>query len=195
MGLTAADYRAQLQALLPQGPAWPREEDATLTKFLAGLAEELARVDARAQVLIEEADPRTTLELLPDWERVAGLPDTCTVQPDTLQERRAALVAKLTALGGASRQYFIDVAAALGFAITITELGPFLAGHSAAGDAAGSEAWRPVWRVNAAEFTITSFAAGISAAGEPLRDWGNEILECVLRRLKPAHTEIEFFYS
>ncbi len=42
---TAAQYLGLLQGLLPTGPAWPRDPDATLTKLLSAEAEEFARLD------------------------------------------------------------------------------------------------------------------------------------------------------
>jgi uncharacterized protein YmfQ (DUF2313 family) len=84
MGLTADDYRALCQNLLPSGPAWSREPDAFTTRLLDAWAQELARIDARVDALIEEADPRTTTELLPDWERNYGLPDECLTRTTTL---------------------------------------------------------------------------------------------------------------
>ena len=74
---TAEQYRQALQSLLPPGPAFTREPNALLTKLLDALAQELYRADLRAAQLIDEAFPDTTTELLPDWERVAGLPDAC----------------------------------------------------------------------------------------------------------------------
>jgi len=65
--MRADDYLHQLQALLPSGPAWPRDRDAVLTQLLAAFAEEFARIDARTAQLIEEADPRATYDLLADW--------------------------------------------------------------------------------------------------------------------------------
>ncbi len=198
MGLTATDYLAQLQALLPQGPAWPRDAEAELTRLLTAWADELARVDGRAADLVEEADPRTTAELLADWERVAGLPDACVealAGTQTTAQRRAALVAKLTTIGGQSAAYYIALAASLGYAITVTEFAPFQAGHSAAGDPITNDEWVYVWQVNAPEESIVVFAAGRSCAGEPLRGWGNELLECVITRLKPAHTHVLFSYG
>jgi len=198
MALTATAYLAQLQALLPQGFAWPRQADAALTNLLLAWADELARVDGRAADLIEEADPRTTAELLADWERVAGLPDPCVealAGTQTTAQRRAALVAKLTTIGGRSAAYYIALAASLGYTITITEFSPFQAGHSAAGDALSNDGWTFVWQVNAPEASIVEFAAGRSSAGEPLRSWGNELLECVINRLKPAHTHVLFAYA
>lgn len=77
MALTAEQYQSQLLELLPLGAVWPRDLDTGLAKLLLAKADEFARVDGRADQLIEEADPRTTSEMLSDWERVVGLPDEC----------------------------------------------------------------------------------------------------------------------
>lgn len=191
--MTADQYLAQLQALLPTGMAWPRAADAELTKLLHAFAEEFARLDARVDSLLNEADPRTTYELLADWERVAGLPDACTGPLATLQERHDALVSKLTNVGGQSRQFFIDLAARLGYTITITEFRPYGVG-SPVNAALYGEQWVFVWQVNAAQTTVRSFTVG-SGVDEALRSWGNVLLECAISKLKPAHTIVQFAYS
>lgn len=196
MARTAAEYREQLKALLPPGQAFPREPGTTMETLLDGLAEEWARIDARGEQLTIEANPQLTSELLSDWERVAGLPDKCSgTLETTLQGRRQVLMAKLTATGGQSPAYFIAVAAALGYTVTIDEFRPFLAGFSRAGDALTNGDWVYTWRVNAPEVTTIPFRAGQSVAGEPLRAWGNDTLECKINQLKPAHTIVLFGYG
>lgn len=196
MAYTASHYREQLKALLPPGRAFPRERGTSLDALLDAMAVELARIDARADQLTVEAVPNTTTELLPDWERVAGLPDNCSgTISDTLQGRRADLVSKLTARGGQSPAYFIAVAAALGYEVTIEEFRPFRAGFSSAGDSLTNGDWVFTWRVRGPQTTVTFFRAGQSSAGEPLRRWGNDALECRLRKLKPAHTILQFAYD
>lgn len=193
---TAADYLEQLKTLLPPGQAFPREAGTTLHKLLDGMSIELARVDERGESLPLEANPYTTSEMLSDWERVAGLPDTCSGELETtLQGRRNALVSKLNSTGGQSAQYFVDVARALGFEITISEFRPFRAGMSRAGDPLTNGDWIYTWRVNAPETTIIDFRAGLSAAGEALRTWGNDSLQCKINQLKPAHTIALFGYG
>ena len=194
-GLTADAFLETAQALLPHGRAWPRDPDAVLTLYWWAVAEEWARVASRDADLLDEAFPGTALELLPDWERFLGLPDPCRGESETLQERRQAVVSKIRAQGGQSRAYFVEVAAALGFEITITEYEPFRAGLSVAGDPITNGPWAFAWRVNAPETTVVSFKAGQSTAGEPLRAWGNDPLECEIERLKPAHTEVIFAYG
>jgi uncharacterized protein YmfQ (DUF2313 family) len=196
MVLTETDYLRQLQALLPPGPAWPKDDEAMLTRILGALAAELARVDGRAWILLEEADPRTVAELFVDWERVAGLPDACAVAfggDQTFAQRRAALLGRLTTLGGQSPAYFVGLAAALGYAITITEFKE----HTVTDDVACSlygQAWNFAWQVNASLNTIAEITVD-STADEPLAAWGNSLLECVINRLRPAHTTVLFSYT
>lgn len=193
MGMTADDYLAQLQALLPQGPAWPRDAGATLTKLLHAMADELARVDGRAAQLIEEADPRTTAELLADWERVAGLPDACVTDAQSTAQRRAALHARLTTLGGQSVAYFVALAASLGYTVTITEFNPLSVNDNVEHPLYG-QPWQFAWQINAPLNTVGTLSVTDTVA-DPLAWWGNELLECVVDRLKPAHTHVLFAYS
>lgn len=187
-------YTQQLQQLLPPGQAWPRDKSATLTKLLGGIAEGVARFHRRVDDLANELDPRTTVELLPDWERVCGLPDECSVQSSqTLAERQSAVHAKWTSRGGQSRQFFIDLAKTLGFDVTVNEFRVFTC-ESAIDEPICDEPWSFAWQVNAPETTIREFTCD-SHCEEPLRIWGNWPLECVLSRYKPAHTHVIFSYS
>lgn len=193
---TAADYLEQLKTLLPPGQAFPREAGTTLHNLLDGMSIELARVDARGETLPLEANPGSTSEMLSDWERVAGLPDKCSGELETtLQGRRNSLLAKLSSTGGQSAEYFIQLARTLGYDVTIEEFRPFRAGMSSAGDALTNGAWVFAWRIHAPETSIISFRAGISGAGERLRTWGNDTLECKINQLKPAHTLALFAYG
>lgn len=190
------DFLASLQALLPQGAAWPRDPDAVLTQLLDAVAERLAAVQGRIVTLLEaESLPRATAELLPDWERAFGLPDACAAPDDSTAARRAALVARVIEQGGQSRAYFIAYAAALGFTVTITEFRPARIGEAAIGDPIQDAPWAHTWRVNAPETTVIESRIGLSTIGDPLREWGNDRLECALGHVKPEHTNLLFGYS
>lgn len=192
----APEFRAALQALLPQGAAWPRDPDALLTEVLDAMAERLAAVQARIVTVLEaESFPPATAELLADWERAFGLPDLCADPADGTAPRRAALVARVIEQGGQSRAYFIAYAAALGFAITITEFTPARIGEATIGTPIYDDAWAHAWRVNAPATTVIESRISLSAIGDPLRDWGNDRLECALSHLKPAHTALIFAYT
>lgn len=206
------DYAQALADLLPEGPPWPREPDSVLMRAVRGLAGILETVDARAADLLErEADPRTTVEMLEDWERNAGLPDPCIDEPQTLADRQRALTDRLTTIGRQDRAYFLEIAERLGYEIgEIIEYSPFMCGISRVGDtrptgAAGEQyRWeigppeiRFYWRVRVTGLGLKWFRAGESHVGvDPhLQISAATDLECLLRRYKPAHTEVIFDYS
>lgn len=195
MDLTASDYRQQMQRLLPSGLAWPRALAALLTKLLDAAAQEFARVHGRAFKLVDEADPRTTAELLGEWERVAGLPDNCSgLLSPTMQGRRNDLLSKLTSVGGQSPAYYVAIAKAMGFDVVVEEFRPFRIG-SRVGEPLSNGDWVYSWRVRAPEVTVSRFRVGQSAVGEPLATWGNAGMECRIRQYKPAHTRVHFAYG
>lgn len=174
MGRTATEYTGLLKALLPRGRAWSREA-GTMPELLAGMAEEAARVDALIESLLSEKDTRYTTDLVAEHEEDFDLlPGSLT-----LAERRLALNAALTAIGGQNKAYFIAVAAALGYTITIDEFRPAWCGVAVAGDPCGDQEVLFYWRVNVAY-----------DADMPYSDAAD--LQIILERYKPAHTILLF---
>lgn len=169
-------YRQMLQRLLPRGPAWTREPGSQLTALLQGLAVEAQRVEDRALALIEEADPRTTTELIDDWERVCGLPGDCTA-PTAIADRRALVVQKLLGHGDPNLAFWQEQAEALGFTFgSIEEYRPFSAGDNAGDHVIGLD-WLFCWVLVVATRTAAL----------------NELLRCTVEGLTPLHTEVEVF--
>lgn len=197
---SASEYAAALARLLPQGPVWEAPPGSHLAELLAGLAEAFAAMHARQLDLVEEADPRTTTELLEAWEAFAGLPEECTesAEPLSTELRRLLLHAKLTGTGGQTAAYYIALAATLGLVITIEEpISPFRVGAGRAGDPLYGTDWAYAWivHVDLDDAELVEFRAGIGRAGEPLRSWGNVALECLIEKLRPAHTIPVFSYT
>lgn len=195
----AADYAATAARLLPPGLFWDAWRDQTGRGYALLLAkgDTLAAVDTAAARLLRETRPSTTIEMLGDWEAVFGLPDACTFGDLTLQERRAQIVMRFGARGGQSRAFFEQIAASLGYAITITELPPFRAGVSRCGrDRLNSPAIGHHWRVAVAGPRKTAFRAGVSRCGEALATYRPAYdLECEFRRRKPSWTYLRFIYQ
>lgn len=195
-----ADHAQVLRQLLPRGPAWEFAPDGTFALLLEALAAEFARIDLRVLDLLDEADPRTALETLIDWERVAGLPDACTGQPDNVGERQVALLQKLTGIGGQSAADFIELAARIGYEIEITEHPPLRTGFRT-GDPCNDEAWAHAWTVTVQPFdgagqpvlALAHFKVN-DPVGTRVRGFGSLDLECVISRAAPAHTNVIFAY-
>ena len=178
----SVQYAAQLLALLPPGRAFTGEAGTVTADLLDALAQELTRIDARAVSVFEEALPDTTRELLPDWERVVGLPDACAPLDTSESARREAVVARLRAQGGQNADYYIQLAAWLGYPGGVVEefAGRAFTANSNCTDHLYSDPWRFVWILEVPRLPDGS------------RDWQ---LECLLQRCKPAHTHVIVRYA
>lgn len=170
------DYAAQATDLLPHGPVW---EGSRFRAFVGAAVRELSRVEWRARRLIEESDPRTTQELLSEWERFAGLPGCAGVLADTVAARQQALAAKLTQSLSPTPQAFVDLAEALGYTGAVVQLegDPFTC-ISDCTDSLRGDQW------------IYTFTIIVDASSE-----NDATLECLARALAPAHTTVLFEYG
>jgi uncharacterized protein YmfQ (DUF2313 family) len=219
---TSGDYLGMLQALLPRGLAWTRALGALLARTLHATADELARVDAYARLLPDEVNPASTWGALEDWERVLGLPDECLPSGPTIAERREAVLAKLRDTGRQDLAYWYELAATLGWTVTICEHWPFECGIHLCGDPRGGypgraasgmspDRWEqeyayPIGRLGPPEIRywwhvvihgqkLRWFRCSENVCPERLLDWDiATVLECLMRRDKLAHTLLTFEY-
>lgn len=195
---TPAEIARLFAWLLPPGIALDAkfEEDSELYPVIEALSAEVSRADCRATALIDEALPDTTTELLEDWERMLGLPESCIPEAfSTIGQRRNMVLFKLRLIGQQDPAFYIELAAVLGYTITITEFSAARAGLLRTGERLIGPDWLFWWQVNTALNTIFEFRAGQSQAGDALRQWGDDGLECILNKYKPAHTRILFSYT
>ena len=131
------------------------------------------------KALLREVHPDTAEQLIAGWERIHELPAT-----GTLAVRQARAKAARAATGGLSRAYFIALAAAMGYTVTITEGSSLIfIVHSTK---------PPATALPAALFTPdvawTWYVAVASVTEAP-------DLERLFEELKPAWTEVSFTYS
>lgn len=153
----------------------------------------LDRIRASGISVGNAIDPRTANNWLVNWERVLGLDGTGNLQ----QQRVRDVVAKINETGGLSIPYFINLAKAMGYEITIDEPQPFRAGINRAGDRLAPDDIRWVWQVNVKSNSqnVFYFRAGLSAAGDRLSAYADPIIESVFQDLKPAFTFVRFTYQ
>lgn len=192
------DYLISLQSLMPSGDAWTREAKAELTKVLRVFATVLARIDQQAELILAESDPRRINISLEEWEENLALPDSCSLADATVRERIDIVTEKFTRQGGLSVQYYIELAAAFGYEITIDEFCPFEFGISEFGgeDVLADEDIRYMLYVNVFNFPVRPFEFGVSEFGEAFLDWAAATeLECIIRRLQPSEAIVYFNYG
>lgn len=189
------DFTAALSGLLPRGRVWPRDPDCVQMRTIACLAPAYQRSAAAAVALLSSAFPATATDLIPEWQETLGLPDPCAGEAATIIQQRQQIVARLTDSGGQSAAYFVQLAKALGYTVSVTNDAPFRCGQSRAGHHVGGLEWFFVWAIHAPAVTSIYFLAGQSTAGEPLVTFGNAVLECETSSRKPAHTFLQFIYA
>ncbi|MGX9570795.1 YmfQ family protein [Pseudomonas sp. CFBP 5748] len=194
---TAEQYQAQLRSLLPSGPAWDPERVPELDEVLEGIAQELARLDARAADLLHEMDPAGVSELVPDWERVMNLPDPCLGLNPAFEDRRLAVRRRLVEVGGQSRSYFIDIAISQGYPeAAITEHRTPRMGRSRFGLARfGTWNAQFMWTLNTGGRQRQGRRFGVSYWGEQFGLNPGNPLECQIRRAAPANTIVQINYN
>ena len=177
MALTETDYVQQLAQLLPPGPAFDLELEPDWAQMLAALAPELARVDGNGEALLLELNPATATALLPYWETYLGLPDVCTVPgSQTLEERRQAVLDKLTATGAPQLSYYRKLGTQLDIAVQIQEFREARVGQVSVGDFLYGAGWPWSW-----------------IASAPVDAYGTEAaatLDCRLQRDAPEYTDV-----
>lgn len=178
--------------------------------FLLIFACELARLQTDVRNLLKESIPGLSEDLLPEWERVAGIPDECSSLATTLSQRQQIVHAKITQAKGEftgeflplTEEYFINYASSLNMEITITtDPGgvPFRVSHKT-----GSyiqrvtrmpesyQAGTPTERIDGSRLNRLGSLHrwDITVVSDP--DGNQSLLECVFNRIKPAWTEINF---
>lgn len=194
---TQDDFTTVALALLPPGDAWPRESDAVFSQMVHAAMATQARMHARAADLTErEVIPWTSEDLLPAWEAVYGLPDPCTPLNATIAQRQAALKARFAATGALNAEYYIQVAAAYGYNITISTFGPSKFNKSKFNQSKFYDRkWRFVLQVNAP--SVVEYPAKFNASKfqDPYMAYSTTQLSCILRRIIPAWANLIMNYS
>lgn len=184
-------YRDTLLGLLPPVSYARNGEKQQQQAQIDGAV--LDGIQTQAQSIANAITPPSSGSLIADWERVLGLDGT----GKSYAQRIAAAVAQINATGGLSIPYFINLASAAGYTITIDEPQPFRAGINRAGDRLAPEDIIYTWRVNVVgnSQTVWRFRAGGSTAGERLSAYSDAVIETIIQALKPAHTWVGFAYD
>lgn len=184
-------YAALLSKLLPLASYVPSEKNMDLSLTVEG--NELDRVFNQCITVAGALDPFKNSEWIQDWERTYGLPIPCFNKEMLYQERIQLLVLAFQERAGISRAWLERMALLLGYPITIREYKPFKAG-SVTGEKLTNTDWLYVFTIYTSGKISKRFRTNCSKVGEQLATWGNELLECIIRRYKPAHSAVFFAY-
>lgn len=120
---TKEDNALILAAHMPEGRAWEAGFDleSNMGKFIAGLAVEFYRLQLLTKELSIEMDIDQTSELLIEWEKSVGIPNSYFNTDETIERRREQVKQLFTNFGGVQiAEDFVRVAAFFGITITVT---------------------------------------------------------------------------
>ena len=187
-------YSAQLHGLLPTGRAWPDEVGTTIDSLVEALAAQMAEIDREGARLLDEIRPSTTFSLLPDWERVVGLPDVCSRLGSTITIRRASLLEKVVTKPTLNASEFERIGETFGATITVEELDQARADMIPGLDTTGGR-WRFVWWIGIPMSADLRYLRMTSRVNERFATYTrNTELECRLENAAPAHTHLVVGY-
>ena len=121
------DNTNALAAYLPNDRLFAAKnlDGTNLRKMLVGLGGELTRVDQIFQSIWDGTNILETIDpnYITAWESAVGIPNTYFTQTVslTIEQRRQQILIQLQSLGVLTEQDFIDLAALLGYTITIQQ--------------------------------------------------------------------------
>lgn len=168
-------------------------KDTKLRKLLLGLGVELMRAEGKMNEIIEQYSLLTGEQLIEEWEKTVGIPDDCFDIASTIEQRRNNVLIKLAKMSASTEEGFINLALLFGFNITITTgykagIFPLCFPHNFFGTA------------KEARFTmfvdITTDEPSVFPLPFPINFSSgiDNIMECVLNKIKPANVRIIFRY-
>lgn len=111
-----------LLAHLPTGMAWDafRITGKVANRLYSAFAEAYEDAWEALCRLATELDPRTTEQMIDEWERAVSLPDPCLPKYQTLEDRRAWVMWRLSKRRWSTASDWIELAALFGIKIAVT---------------------------------------------------------------------------
>ena len=191
---TIDDQAILLASHLPIGRAWQKafSPNSNIGKLIRGLGVEFYRFQILAKLTETEMDIDQINQLLIEWERSVGIPDSCFSTNISIEDRRNQIEQKFSKFGGVqTAEDFIRVAAAFGFTVEVitgTSIGEF------------PLAFPITFFDNQTSSTHTIFIMIMGqVSGDsffplpfpiPFSSGGITFLECIFRKLAPANVNV-----
>lgn len=183
-----------LASHLPIGRVWQKgfSPDSNIGKLIRGLGIEFYRMQVLAQNVSIEMDINQANELLIEWEKSVGLPDSCFATNISTTERRKQIEQKFSNFGGVQvAEDFVRVASVFGFNI---EAYPGM-------EDGGFPLTFPIVffdTIKAAKHSIVILILGTLAGDTffplpypiPFSTGGTTFLQCIFDKLAPANVEV-----
>ena len=187
-----------LVSLFPPGWAAGNQPGDYEVALYRPIAAEIGTIEASMYAMLPQIDPRGAAQLLPDWERMLGIPnDPClAANPITDTVTRGLLAyERLTNAGTICAGYFENLALQLGETITITEAAAYCCSDY---ECAAAELVVPPencsFLVTLPATGVTNFECGVSTCDDSLGLFNRGIMECIISNGAPLYATPYFSY-
>ncbi|MFZ7107918.1 putative phage tail protein [Avibacterium avium] len=189
--ITTAQYLDAGLKLLPIGLAWNRRPESNFAKVISIRAEQLSQANELAHQLVKERMLDNAFLLLEDWEAFFGLPECSEI--NTIDARRAALIAKDNEIGSFNKYYLEDLAAKNGYQIRVVAHYP----HHCLRDCRyplypQENAWRVFIYTTSRNIRHMTCLDGVTTELTLIE---RSKIECFLKRFCYSHLEMIFIYD
>ena len=190
---TQEEHANALAAYYPDNPlfAGKYRPTAKLRELLLGLAEQLRIAENQIELIWEQLDITETVDLIEEWEKALGIPDTCFFGERTIEIRRRDILVKLNS-SVQTAQDFEDLAALLGVEVRVIS-------------GAESSIFPITFPMIFADgtsveqrFTMVVIVIDVPPVSFPLEfpilfpETAVTVVQCLFRLLKPANVEVIF---
>lgn len=198
--------RGAVVSLAPRGAAWGTDESGDgkgaspfQLAYWEAVGAAFGNLFRLAFISASQSHPSGITVALEEWEAELGLPDPCFAGNSSTEARIKAVRMKYAALGGSSPAYFICLARAAGYEISIEEPDGFECDASECDgpDYVTTIDLRTFWIVTPVGVQETWFRPDEGECDsdplegfEPMTD-----LECLLKSVAPMHTRLIFNYG
>jgi uncharacterized protein YmfQ (DUF2313 family) len=196
MSRTAAQAQEGVLSLVPDGFVFSRDVDDYEAALELATAKEWSLVEQTMESFEDEIDPGTAEHLLPDYLRVLG-PDPYGRDELTLSSALRSLLAHQRWVDAPiiCPGYFVQSAAELGIAITITEYELPVCGEAVCGDTLMPWLQQCVFLVTLPTDLVWDATCGDCVCGDTMGGFTPSVLENFITQKAPLYTRPVFNYT
>ena len=119
---TVDEQAIMLAHHMPLGRVWESAFDinSNMGKLVYSLGIEMYRLELLTKQISDEIDINKTAQLIEEWEKSVGVPDSCFTNDVTLEDRRKQILQKFSRFGGVQKaEDFIRVALVFGYTVDV----------------------------------------------------------------------------
>lgn len=188
---TLTEVVNSLAAFLPNDDLFRAKniKDTNLRLFLEGLAPEILRFENTINAVVTNFDINQTIDFLPEFEAMFGLPDDCSTSVGTVEERRERIILRIAAQGASTQADFEALGQKFGVQLTVSPGGVHAVFPI-------KFPWLFVDSIKTAKFTLLVTTQGNQDGIFPVTfPWPfgvNFEIKCLFSKLIPANTQLIF---